>query len=162
MRIARFLGVLTAMTGMAGPILAQSPPTKGLVLWLDASDRATLDMAPASVIPGSFARLEIVRPGEGPRWIPADAVVARGQLTGLFAVESDTLRLRWVRLGRQHAGAVELLAGPTGDLTVVRRPAVDLHDGRAVRNIVPETFEVVAPAAEAPPVRTAASVEVDG
>ncbi|HSW31613.1 MAG TPA: efflux RND transporter periplasmic adaptor subunit [Longimicrobiales bacterium] len=94
---------------------------------------AVMQDAPSGAIPGAYARLEVVRSGEGPRWIPADAVVDRGQLTGVFAVEADTLRLRWVRLGQRRDGAVELLSGPAGaDLTVVRRPTADLFDGRAV------------------------------
>ncbi|MDP2955882.1 MAG: efflux RND transporter periplasmic adaptor subunit [Longimicrobiales bacterium] len=93
---------------------------------------AAMDDAPAEVISGAYARLELERVGEGPRWIPADAVVTRGQLTGVFAVEADTLRLRWVRLGQRREGAVELLSGPAGELTVVRRPTADLFDGRAV------------------------------
>ena len=84
------------------------------------------------VMPGAYARLEVARVGEGPRWIPSDAVVERGQLRGVYAVEGDTLRLRWVRLGQVREDAVELLAAPAGDLAVVRRPAADLHDGRVV------------------------------
>lgn len=93
---------------------------------------AVLQDAPKGLIPGTYARLEVERSGEGPRWIPADAVVERGQLTGIYAVEADTLRLRWVRLGQHREGAVELLAGPAGELTVVRAPAADLFDGRPV------------------------------
>lgn len=93
---------------------------------------AVLDNAPAGVVPGAYARVELTRLGEGPRWVPADAVVDRGQLTGVFSLESDTLRLRWVRLGQRRDGAVEILSGPTGDLTVVRRPSAELFDGRAV------------------------------
>jgi RND family efflux transporter MFP subunit len=88
-----------------------------------------LDGGSTDVLPGTYARLEVVRGGEGPRWIPSDAVVTRGQLTGVFSVEADTLRLRWVRLGQRRDGAVELLAGPAGALTVVRSPAAELTDG---------------------------------
>jgi hypothetical protein len=93
---------------------------------------AALADAAAGVIPGSYARLEVAVRGEGPRWVPADAVVERGQLTGVFTVEADTVRLRWVRLGQRRDGAVELLAAPEGDLRVVRRPGEDLFDGRPV------------------------------
>ena len=96
--------------------------------------RVEASMAGAGVdlIPGTYARLEVVVRGEGPRWVPTDAVVDRGQLTGVFTVEADTVRLRWVRLGQTRDGAVELLAAPGGDLRVVRRPAADLFDGRPV------------------------------
>jgi len=84
------------------------------------------------LVPDQAAEFEVERGGEGPRWVPEDAVVRRGQLAGVFSVESDTLRLRWVRLGQTWGDAVELLAGPTGELEVVRNPSPDLWDGRAV------------------------------
>jgi RND family efflux transporter MFP subunit len=97
--------------------------------------------APPGVLAGAYARLEIPRAGQGPRWIPSDAVVQRGQLRGVYAVEGDTLRLRWVRLGQRVDGAVELLAAPGDAMTVVRRPAPDLHDGRPVGQVRTEPFQ---------------------
>jgi RND family efflux transporter MFP subunit len=84
--------------------------------------------------PGSYARLEVERPGGSGtgRWIPADAVIRRGQLTGVFAVEDAVLRLRWLRVGRTRGEAVEVLAGPPGTLEVVRRPGPTLADGQVV------------------------------
>lgn len=93
---------------------------------------ALLDADTGGVIPGSYARLEVRRSSQGPRWVPEDAVVRRGQLTGVFSLEADTLRLRWVRLGQTRGDAIELLAGPAGDLMVVRRPDPELTDGRPV------------------------------
>lgn len=96
---------------------------------------------PSSLLPGSWARLELPRDGEGARWLPTDAVVRRGQLRGVWAVADDTVRLRWVRLGRETGQAVELLGGPAGDLVVVRRPGADLHDGRPVGSLASEPFD---------------------
>lgn len=89
------------------------------------------------VIPGTYARLEMRRPGDGDgsRWIPGDAVVRRGQLTGVFTVEAGELRLRWLRLGRTRGGAVEVLASPAGDLRVVRSPDPTLRDGQEVGRV---------------------------
>ena len=78
-----------------------------------------------TVPPGSFVRVELERAEGTTRWIPASSVYRRGQLTGVFVVESDTLRLRWVRLGAERGDAVELLAGPGPEARV----AVDLRDG---------------------------------
>ena len=111
-------------------------------------------------MPGSYARLEVRRRGQGPRWIPSDAVVSRGQLTGVYTVESDTLRLRWVRLGQERDGAVELLAGPGGEVSVVRRPAADLFDGRVVSSMRDEPFTVNGTTDETS--TAAVAVEVDG
>lgn len=103
---------------------------------------ASLVETGTGVIPGSYARLEVAVRGEGPRWVPADAVVSRGQLTGVYTVEADTVRLRWVRLGQIRDGAAELLAAPAGDLRVVRRPAADLFDGRPVASSRDEAWTV--------------------
>jgi RND family efflux transporter MFP subunit len=129
---------------------------------------AALDGAPAGLMPGAYVRLEIRRAGEGPRWIPSDAVVRRGQLTGVYALEGEELRLRWVRLGQERDGAVELLAGPAGELTVVRRPAPDLFDGRPVATVRTEAFGPGAGAADVATgdvtdaLSSIASEEVDG
>ena len=87
-----------------------------------------------SVSPGSFVRIELGQPLSTTRWIPADAVVRRGQLTGVFVVDGDELRLRWVRLGQSIDDSVELLAGPGPDALLVRRPDLALVDGQPVAN----------------------------
>ncbi len=95
---------------------------------------ARLEDAPEGVSPGAFARIGLSKPGAGPRWIPDDAVIERGQLRGVFSVEGDTLRVRWLSLGQRRDEAVEVLAGPNRPLTVVRRPAAELYDGVAVQS----------------------------
>jgi len=87
---------------------------------------------PVDMLVGTYARLELARSGEPTRWIPADAVIRRGQLKGVYTVEADTVRLRWVRLGQVRGEGVELLSGPEGHLLVVRRPDPELYDGRPV------------------------------
>lgn len=84
------------------------------------------------VMPGAYARLILPGSSKGPRWLPTDAILRRGQLTGVYSLEADTLRLRWLRLGQMRDGAVELLAGPARRLTVVRDPSDDLSDGIGV------------------------------
>lgn len=103
---------------------------------------AALRDPPATVLPGAYTRMELPDDDPGPRWIPADAVVRRGQLRGVYSVEQDTLRLRWVRLGRSGDGAVEVLSAPGDELLVVRRPSPDLHDGQAVARMTREPFRV--------------------
>lgn len=84
--------------------------------------------------PGGYVRI-LLEGGEPTRWIPRDAVVRRGQLTGVYTVEDDRLRLRWVRLGREAGDAVELLAGPPGEYAVVRSPGMALRDGLPVAGV---------------------------
>ena len=88
-----------------------------------------------NIPPGSFVRLELGEPTATTRWIPADAVVSRGQLKGVFVVEDDQLRLRWVRLGQHLDGTVELLAGPSPEARLVREPTVELTDGQPVSRV---------------------------
>lgn len=101
-----------------------------------------LDDPPAGLLPGQFARLEIEVPGQETRWAPSDAVVHRGQMTGVYVVENDTTRIRWVRLGRQREGSVELLAGVGRDNRIVRRPAPGLSDGQRVARIEVEPWRM--------------------
>lgn len=91
--------------------------------------------SPGALVPGSFVRMHLEGGNDETRWIPADAIFRLGQLTGVYAVESDTLRLRWLRLGRTLDGAVEVLGGPAGDLTVVRNPGGELSDGQPVSGV---------------------------
>ncbi|MEX0836910.1 MAG: efflux RND transporter periplasmic adaptor subunit, partial [Gemmatimonadota bacterium] len=97
--------------------------------------------------PGAYVRLSLLSEGEATRWIPADAVVERGQLTGIYTVEDDVLRLRWVRLGARRADAVELLSGPAGELRIVRDPGVGLSDGQPVGTVRDAGWTIAAVAA---------------
>jgi RND family efflux transporter MFP subunit len=103
--------------------------------------RVKLDFAAEVTAPpaaGSYVRLRL--PGEGAAgvWVPADALVIRGQLVGVYLVEEDHLRLRWVRVGERTGdgtGVVEVLAGLEPDDLVVRRPRPALVDGARVGSV---------------------------
>lgn len=100
-----------------------------------ATGRFRVELSPSGdsqLTAGETVRLEVSGAGSATRWVPVDALLRRGQLVGVYALESDTLRLRWVRLGREEGPLVELLSGPPGALTVVRRPAATLRDGQPV------------------------------
>ncbi len=97
---------------------------------------------PAGLVPGTYARLGIEGEAGSARWIPSDALVRRGQLRGVFVVEDDHLRLRWVRLGEVRGEAVELLAGPVGPMRIVRQPDPALYDGQPVDEAVVQAWEV--------------------
>ncbi len=100
----------------------------------------------ASIPPGSFVRVELGERATTTRWIPADAVVRRGQLNGVFVVEGDELRLRWIRVGRRFAETVEMLAGPGADALFVREPGPTLVDGQPVGEV--ERIDWLPPFAE--------------
>lgn len=86
----------------------------------------------AGLVPGAFARLEREDPASRTTWIPSDAVVRRGQLTGVYGVARDSLDLRWIRPGIRRGGAVEVLAGLEAGERVVRDPGPDFADGLPV------------------------------
>ena len=89
----------------------------------------------SGLAPGAYVRLERADPEATTVWIPADALVRRGQLAGVFAVRDDRLELRWVRPGARREGAVEVLAGVTPGDRVVRSPDPALVDGSAVASV---------------------------
>lgn len=82
-----------------------------------------------TVSPGSFVRLRLAGTGPPAVWVPADAVLRRGQLTGVYVLRADTLRLRWIRAGERRDGSVEALSGLAPGERVVRRPGARLVDG---------------------------------
>ncbi len=98
------------------------------------------------LVPGTVVALHLPGAGESTRWIPADAVVRRGQLTGVYTVEEGRLALRWVRLGLSRPGAIELLAGPVGP--VVRDPAPGFYDGRPLEAVRERAWSGPEPAGE--------------
>lgn len=67
----------------------------------------------------------------GPLRVPSDAVVRRGALTGVYVAEDGVARLRWLRVGHENAGAVDVLAGLGAADAVIASPA-GLTDGRRV------------------------------
>ncbi len=93
---------------------------------------ATFDDADAPLTAGTFVRLEVPVEAESSVWVPSDAIVRRGQLTGVFVVADSVLRLRWIRPGRRTGNAVEVLAGLPTSSSVVRSPAPGLLDGASV------------------------------
>jgi len=62
--------------------------------------------------PTGVAATALVPTGTRPAvTIPTDAVVRRGQLTGVRVVTGDAVTLRWIRLGRTVGDQVEVLSG---------------------------------------------------
>ncbi len=115
----------------------------GVVPAIEPSNRrfrieARFEPTPAGlpdIPPGTFVRMELDQPTASTRWIPADAVVKRGQLRGVFVVEAEHLRLRWVRLGQQIDETIELLAGPPNQALLVRQPNPGFKDGQPVGTV---------------------------
>jgi RND family efflux transporter MFP subunit len=83
--------------------------------------------------PGMFARVDLTTGERRGVLVPRSALVVRGQLTGVFLVGDDgAARLRWIRLGDERDGRVEVLSGLSGGETVVTGSATPLHEGDRV------------------------------
>ncbi len=82
---------------------------------------------------GMFARVTLQGPMATSVLVPRQAVVRRGQLTGVWLVRDDgTAHLRWIRLGRPHGDAFAALSGLQGGETVVLTAAQPLAEGDKV------------------------------
>jgi RND family efflux transporter MFP subunit len=102
------------------------------------------DGASALPLPGTYVRLELPGTEAASLLVPSDALVRQGQLTGVFALEDGTLRLRWIRAGRVRGDAVEVLAGLSPGAVVVRSPAAGLHDGLEAGSVRREAWSPAA------------------
>jgi RND family efflux transporter MFP subunit len=84
----------------------------------------------ANLHSGLYARVKISVGQQEVLLVPAEAVVARGQLTGVYLVDSNRIiTYRLVRLGRKYGGRVEILAGLNPDDTIVSGDVSQVVDG---------------------------------
>jgi RND family efflux transporter MFP subunit len=96
---------------------------------------ATLDNSTGQLRSGMFARMRVPVGTRQAVMVPAEAIIRRGQLTGLWTVDQDAeAHLRWVRLGHQRQDLVEVLSGLTGNETVVLTSEMPLAEGDKVVN----------------------------
>ena len=105
----------------------------------DASRRFEVELAvetgPEVPIAGSHVDIHLHEAGDATLWIPVDALVTRGQLTGVWMVQDDRLKLRWLRTGRREGDRVEVLAGVAEGDRIVRAPAAMFTDGQPVSDV---------------------------
>ena len=65
--------------------------------------------------------------------IPLEAVVQKGQLSGVYTVsESNTALLRWLRLGRTYGDKVEVLSGLAADESFIISSNGKLYNGAKI------------------------------
>jgi RND family efflux transporter MFP subunit len=73
--------------------------------------RVNLPDGAVTLYPGMFIKVGFIV-GEAQRLlIPADAVVRRSELSGVYVVDGDKVSLRQVRLGRRYGESIEVIAG---------------------------------------------------
>jgi membrane fusion protein, multidrug efflux system len=98
------------------------------------TSRVKLDLPNSSaLVSGQFARLLVPVGETATMRIPASAVVQRGQMEIVFAVENQHARLHLVKTGRQLDDETEILAGLDSGDTVVVDNASQLLDGQPVK-----------------------------
>jgi RND family efflux transporter MFP subunit len=92
-----------------------------------------LDNSEGTLRSGMFARARFAQGEREVLALDESALVTRGQLEGVYVVEGQHARLRWLRLGpRLEDGRVEVLSGlEAGELYVTNPPAA-LQDGSPV------------------------------
>lgn len=97
---------------------------------------AVLNEKPEGLKSGMFATVNFPVESngiEGAILIPVNAVVNRGQLTGVYTVsESNTSILRWLRLGRTFGNEVEVLSGLQNGESLIVNAESKLYNGASV------------------------------
>jgi multidrug efflux pump subunit AcrA (membrane-fusion protein) len=79
-----------------------------------------------------FARVQFQKDSRPGLLIPASSVVKEGQLQGVYVVDGDRVRLRWVRLGKVFGDRVEVISGLSAGDEIVTGGFAGLRDGQKV------------------------------
>ena len=91
--------------------------------------------AKAGVRCGGFGRVRLTGSARRAVAVPASAVVRRGQLAFLFAIDPAGLaRLRAITPGETRGTDIEILAGAAAGERVVASPPPTLEDGMRIRS----------------------------
>lgn len=81
---------------------------------------------------GQFGRVIVPTGKADALWVPASAVITRGQMEIVFVATNDHAQLRLVRAGKRNAQEVEMLAGVSAGENVVVTGAEQLRDGQPI------------------------------
>jgi RND family efflux transporter MFP subunit len=94
--------------------------------------RVVLDNVTRTIRSGMFARVLFQKDTRAGMLIPARAVVTQGQLQGVYVIDGNHARLRWVRLGKTFGDHVEVISGLTAGDRIAVSGMESLSDGRKV------------------------------
>ena len=134
-------------TGTEVDVLVKSinQTLKGKVKEVSASAKNTggqylvkidLDKTDAKILSGMFTTVQfpVERQSKSSMiLIPSDAIVANGQLSGVYTVsQSNTALLRWLRLGRTFGDQVEVLSGLKADESYIVSAEGKLYNGAKI------------------------------
>lgn len=73
--------------------------------------RIELPRTIAGIYPGMFARAHFAIGAANKMQLPSSAIVRRSEVTGVYVMKADQVQFRQVRVGRETAAGVEILAG---------------------------------------------------
>jgi len=142
---AHIQGVKAAQTvAVHIPAVAETPLKGKVTVIVPAADEASRSFLVKVGLPvhpllrsGMFARGSLAVGTENVVLISLSALVAQGQLTGIFVVDQDKIaRYRLIRVGRTLGDKVEVLSGLEPGVTYVVAPGLTLVNGTPVE---PET-----------------------
>ncbi len=124
--IVKSLG--TSLTGNVTEVSSSASNTGGQYLV-----KVVLDKTDSSVLSGMYATVQFPverKTDVSMILIPKDALVHRGELTGIYTVsQSNTAILRWLRLGRTYGDKVEVLSGLAADEQFILSADSKLYNG---------------------------------
>ena len=88
--------------------------------------------ATESLRSGQFGRALVPTGNASSVWVPASALITRGQIEIVFVAVEGHAQLRLVRTGKRNANEVELLAGISVGENIVIEGAEHLRDGQPI------------------------------
>jgi RND family efflux transporter MFP subunit len=121
--------VSAVTTDLEGTVVEMAPVA-------DPSSRTflvKLDLPPTEgVRSGQFGRVLVPTGKTDAVFVPASALIVRGQMETVFVAVNGHAQLRLVRTGKHTNSEVELLAGISRGEKVVTEGAAELHDGQPI------------------------------
>ncbi|MGY6249329.1 efflux RND transporter periplasmic adaptor subunit [Bosea thiooxidans] len=87
------------------------------------------------LVPGMFGRADIVLGVQKAMLVPRASVTRRGGLDGVFVLDGTVARFRWLRLGRNVGESVEIVAGLSGEETILAAANGAVRDGSVVATV---------------------------
>jgi len=134
-------------TEVAVQLKALNQTLKGKVTEVSTSSKNTggqylvkviLEKTDAQILSGMYASVQFPlerKTTSSAVMIPVDAIVNKGQLTGIYTVsQSNTALLRWLRLGRTFGDKVEVLSGLSADEQYIVSAEGKLYNGVKISN----------------------------
>jgi hypothetical protein len=86
------------------------------------------------LLPGMYARVVFAHiRGEPPVIVPSDAIIARANGITLAVVESDTVHVRKIVIGRDYGAQTEVLSGIRPGEMVIVNPTDSAQEGAKVQ-----------------------------